>query len=89
MDELLLPLRWLPMIILATLLVITTACLAPDEQSTSGPVVVNAMPTAELPIAPVRGAQAPDFTLTDLNGDEVSLSDLRGQLVLLNFWATW
>jgi len=46
-------------------------------------------PTPSLPIAPVPGAQAPDFTLTDLNGNPVSLSSLRGQVVLLNFWATW
>ncbi|MGM0502417.1 MAG: redoxin domain-containing protein [Bacillota bacterium] len=32
---------------------------------------------------------APDFTLTNLKGEEVSLSDYRGQYVLLNFWATW
>jgi peroxiredoxin len=32
---------------------------------------------------------APDFTLTDANGKRVSLSDFRGKVVLLNFWATW
>lgn len=32
---------------------------------------------------------APDFALRDLNGQRVRLSDLRGQLVLVNFWATW
>lgn len=51
--------------------------------------IATATPTADLPVAPVPGARAPDFTLTDLNGDEVSLSGLRGQVVLLNFWATW
>jgi hypothetical protein len=51
--------------------------------------IATATPTADLPIAPVPGARAPDFTLTDLNGDELSLSGLRGQAVLLNFWATW
>lgn len=30
-----------------------------------------------------------DFTLKDLNGKEVSLSDFAGNIVVLNFWATW
>ena len=32
---------------------------------------------------------APDFTLRDLDGERVTLSKLRGKVVLLNFWATW
>lgn len=35
------------------------------------------------------GDKAPDFTLQTLNGEEVSLSDYRGEKVLINFWATW
>jgi peroxiredoxin len=34
-------------------------------------------------------APAPDFTLKDYAGREVSLSSLRGQVVMVNFWATW
>src|SRR3990170_939228 len=39
--------------------------------------------------APEVGARAPDFILKDLAGNSASLSDRRGQVVLINFWATW
>jgi cytochrome c biogenesis protein CcmG/thiol:disulfide interchange protein DsbE len=32
---------------------------------------------------------APDFSLTDLSGRRLSLSEYKGKVVLLNFWATW
>lgn len=35
------------------------------------------------------GELAPDFRLRDMDGRMVSLSDFRGKVVLLNFWATW
>jgi len=35
------------------------------------------------------GQTAPDFTVTKLDGTQVRLSDLRGKIVLLNFFATW
>jgi len=35
------------------------------------------------------GDAAPNFKLRDMNGQLVALSDLRGKVVLLNFWATW
>ena len=38
---------------------------------------------------PDLGQSAPDFTLQDINGKNVSLSDFRGKTVVLNFWATW
>ncbi len=40
--------------------------------------------------APVEvGTSAPDFVATDLEGNPVRLTDLRGEVVLLNIWATW
>ncbi len=35
------------------------------------------------------GKPAPDFTLVDKNGKQVSLSDFKGKYVYLDFWATW
>ena len=35
------------------------------------------------------GKVAPDFTLPDLNEKDIRLSDFRGKVVFLNFWATW
>jgi peroxiredoxin/outer membrane lipoprotein-sorting protein len=35
------------------------------------------------------GTLAPDFTLRDLDGKEVRLSNLRGKAIVLDFWATW
>jgi peroxiredoxin len=32
---------------------------------------------------------APDFTLTDLSGKSISLSNLKGKVIFINFWATW
>ncbi len=37
----------------------------------------------------VVGKAAPDFALTDLNEQPYRLSDFRGKVVFLNFWATW
>ena len=38
---------------------------------------------------PTVGSQAEDFRLTDLDGKSQSLSQYRGKIVLVNFWATW
>lgn len=38
---------------------------------------------------PREGFLAPDFTLDLLTGDQVALSELRGKVVVVNFWATW
>jgi thiol-disulfide isomerase/thioredoxin len=35
------------------------------------------------------GSGLPDFSLTDLQGGEISSADLRGKVVLIDFWATW
>jgi len=49
----------------------------------------EASPNVQRVAAPVLDAPAPSFTLQNLDGESVSLEDYRGQVVLLNFWATW
>jgi len=39
--------------------------------------------------APMANVAAPDFTLRGSDGRNVRLDELRGQVVLVNFWATW
>ncbi len=49
--------------------------------------IVTEKHDAAMELAP--GELAPDFTLTDINGQEVSLSDFLGKVVYLDFWASW
>lgn len=65
---------WVPGIALA--LLATTALAAPDFAAMQ-----------VIPYDPPK--PAPAFTLPELNGKEVHLSDLRGKVAMLFFWATW
>jgi cytochrome c biogenesis protein CcdA/peroxiredoxin len=63
-----------------------------SEESTnasSEAVVEDTQDTTTSQIGLEIGNLAPDFETSTDTGEPVSLSDLRGQIVLLNFWATW
>ena len=50
----------------------------------------DTLPGTELSAVPVKvDFSAPDLTLTDTQGAPTSLADYRGQVVLVNLWATW
>ena len=49
----------------------------------------NPRPASEWVKSVVAGDLAPDFQLEDTKGNQVSLSDFRGKVVLVNLWATW
>lgn len=44
---------------------------------------------ASAPDSPLVNEQAPNFTLTSIDGKKVSLASYRGKAVVLDFWATW
>ena len=76
----------LGIVILGLLVVQSCASAVPDKtiERTPGPP-----PADKLAAVPEVGRRAPDFTLTDLDGNQIRLSDLRGKVVFINFWATW
>lgn len=51
--------------------------------------VENPIGGSNAPPNPQVGFTAPSFTLDSLSGEPISLSDLRGKVVVLNFWASW
>src|SRR5262249_12856342 len=58
---------------------------------------ISAAPASDQAAAPepapagssIRGEAAPAFELANLDGKKVRLADLKGKVVLVNFWATW
>ena len=53
------------------------------------PVLIAATLLAASAAQATTPAPAPDFALPSRDGGEVRLSELRGQVVVINFWATW
>jgi peroxiredoxin len=60
----------------------TTPLPSEPESSASTPVVAT-------PVGNTIGSLAPDFSLPTFDGETVSLSDYRGQVIILDFWASW
>ena len=54
-----------------------------EHSAVSSPMVAAAVAAGEV------GSRLPVFELKDLHGQELSSADLRGKVVLIDFWATW
>jgi peroxiredoxin len=62
------------------------------DAATPEPALLEGSPAIEESAAAgvaEAGDRAPEFTATTLDGSTVSLADLRGQPVIINFWASW
>lgn len=63
-----------------------TLCILPGCSKEKGSEGKQAQKAAA---AVTEGSMAPDFSVKDLSGKEVKLSSLKGNVVMVNFWATW
>jgi peroxiredoxin len=92
--------RRLARTLIAAALLVALAGAFVAVRATRGGPDANALPGAATPQAgeqvgpldsarPTIGQLAPDFALRSPDGTTVKLSDLKGSVVLVNFWATW
>ncbi len=69
--------------------VLAVSCASQVEQKTKIGVSQSAEELSAVGIGRAEKGYAPDLVLRDLDGEEVKLSNFKGKVVILNFWATW
>ncbi|MGB8476056.1 MAG: TlpA disulfide reductase family protein [Candidatus Acidiferrum sp.] len=74
------------LLIIGTVLALIIGTYFADRATRLQPRSTNSVVNADSAAA---GLPAPALTLKDLDGKEVSLSDYKGKVILVNFWATW
>ncbi len=88
------PIKLFCLILLLMLIVVGCNKEEPEPQQQAEQAEVKAeekttQPSGDKAPTSPSGKSAPSFTLQDLNGKTVSLSDFKGKVVVLDFWATW
>jgi cytochrome c biogenesis protein CcmG, thiol:disulfide interchange protein DsbE len=79
--------KWLVLPLLGVLLLTTAGCFGASRNFSAGGGAAGS--NAAVQSGGLIGTAAPDFALKSLDGSTVSLSDLRGKALMVNFWATW
>lgn len=79
--------------ILITLIVIISGCTESKPEAVKNKItvssIVNKMTALDTKRGKQKGIRAPNFKLRNVNGDLFTFNDLKGKVVLLNFWGTW
>ena len=74
--------------ILTVLILLFVMNMLKDDKVSETALTSSAHTVNEIEVSSERKV-AQDFTLTTLQGEQVSLSDYKGKIVILNFWVTW
>ena len=76
-------------IVIAVVLVVVGAIYFNKSNNGNGASAAGVPAEAAAMETPSEGRLAPDFTLTSTDGKAIKLSDYRGKVVVVDFWATW
>lgn len=79
----------LVLMLVATLAIIAVLLFWNPTAATADPAAPQTQEQIDASTIAKEGMEAPDFTVEMFDGENVRLSDLRGKVVLVNFWATW
>ena len=79
---------WILVFLLAVEIAFTPASNSNQDDKLQEPASIVAL-AKKLRIELLNRPEAPDFSLKDLSGKKVKLTDFRGNVVLMNFWTTW
>lgn len=77
------------LMLVATLAIIAVLLFWNPTAATAEPAAPQTQEQIDASTIAKEGMEAPDFTVEMFDGQNVRLSDLRGKVVLVNFWATW
>lgn len=69
-----------------TFLLLSASC---NSSRTAPPSAATPTPSAAADAGSQTPEHLPAFTVTDLNGEEISAATLKGKIALIDFWATW
>ena len=83
--------RFLNIAIFVSFCILVIGCenQTPPKATADQNALASPASAPEAPTTLSKPASVPDFSLPSLNGEKLNMSDYKGMVVLINFWATW